>query len=128
MLKTKPLIVRVTEKESELVEKASIQLFGRPNKSRYLRKLVRDNIGMGIDLTEQELKIFREAVRQLTGIARNLNQITSRINSDSKQLSQLSTNYLERINMHVLAVNDQLKHYISRTITRAQEVVYHDDK
>ncbi|MBX9703484.1 MAG: plasmid mobilization relaxosome protein MobC [Silvanigrellaceae bacterium] len=127
MLKTKPLIVRVTEKESELVEKASIQLFGRPNKSRYLRKLVRDNIGMGIDLTEQELKVFREAVRQLTGIARNLNQITSRINADSKQLSQLSTDYLERINLRVLAINDKLKHYIFRTISRDQEVVNHDD-
>ena len=95
MEKTKLLHVRLTDEECLLVEKASIQLIGKPNKSRFIRKLVRDYIGMGPDLTEREIKEFREAVRQLTGISRNLNQITSRINSDEKQLSNLSEHYLD---------------------------------
>lgn len=126
MIKTKSLIIRITEDEAQLIEKASIQLFGRPNKSRLIRKLVRDYIGMGPDLTEQEITVLREAVRQLTGIARNLNQITSRINKNENQLEHLSVDYLERVNVQVAKVNARFKETILRTLTRYQEVVNHD--
>lgn len=119
--------VRLTEEEWQHAEAASIALFGNTNKSQLLRKLLRDYIGMGPNLVEQELKEFREAVRQLTGIARNLNQITARINNDEKNITHLSENNLERIKEKVSNVNAQLKGYISNTITRFQEVVNHDD-
>ncbi len=125
MEKTKSLHIRLTDDEWILSEDASIQLFGQPNRSRFIRKLVRDYIGMGPDLATIEIKEFREAVRQLTGIARNLNQITSRINSDEKQLSSLSEHYLDDIKSHVDNVNDTLKNYIKRTIDRYQDVVNH---
>ena len=127
MVKTKPLIIRITEEETFLVEEASIRLFGRLNKSRLIRKLLRDYIGMGPDLIDEEMQAFREVVKQLTGIARNLNQITARINHNEWEIEHLSIDYLERLKLYVNNVNEQLKQYISRTITRYQEVVNHDD-
>ena len=117
--------VRLTDEEWLQAESASEMLFGNKNKSQLIRKLLRDYIGMGPDLTELEIKEFREAVRQLTGMARNLNQITSRINSDEKQLSNLSENYMNDIMSYVNEVNNTLKKYIKRTIDRYQDVVNH---
>ena len=127
MVKTKPLIIRITEEETFLVEEVSIRLFGRLNKSRLIRKLLRDYIGMGPDLIDEEMQAFREVVKQLTGIARNLNQITARINHNEREIEHLSIDYLERLKLYVNNVNEQLKQYISHTITRYQEVVNHDD-
>ena len=123
MQKTKSMRVRLTDEEWQQAESASEMLFGNKNKSQLIRKLLRDYIGMGPDLTEIEIKEFREAVRQLTGIARNLNQITSRINSDEKKLSNLSERYMNDIMLHVNNVNNTLKTYIKRTIDRYQYVV-----
>ena len=123
MQKTKSMRVRLTDEEWQQAESASEMLFGNKNKSQLIRKLLRDYIGMGPDLTEIEIKEFREAVRQLTGIARNLNQITSRINSDEKKLSNLSERYMNDIMLHVNNVNNTLKTYIKRTIDRYQDVV-----
>lgn len=128
MIKTRPLVIRVTEDELAHLEEAGIRLFGKPNKSRLMRKLLRDYIGMGPDLTDEEITAFREAVRQLTGMARNLNQITSRINSDSRQISQLSPDYIKRLSSLVREVNEQLKGYVSQTINRYQEVVNHGNE
>ena len=125
MQKTKSMRVRLTDEEWQYAESASQALFGNQNKSKLIRKLLRDYIGMGPDLTSLEIKEFREAVRQLTGISRNLNQITSRINSDEKQLSNLSEHYLDNIKNHVNSVNDTLKYYMKRTIDRYQDVVNH---
>ena len=125
MQKTKSMRVRLTDEEWQQAESASESLFGNKNKSQLIRKLLRDYIGMGPDLTDVEIKEFREAVRQLTGIARNLNQITLRINSDEKQLSNLSENYMNEVMSHVNIVNNTLKKYIKRTIDRYQDVVNH---
>ena len=125
MQKTKSMRVRLTDEEWQHAESASQSLFGNQNKSKLIRKLLRDYIGMGPDLTSLEIKEFREAVRQLTGISRNLNQIASRINSDEKQLSNLSEHYLDNIKNHVNSVNDTLKHYMKRTVDRYQDVVNH---
>ena len=125
MQKTKSMRVRLTDEEWQQAESASQSLFGNQNKSKLIRKLLRDYIGMGPDLTSLEIKEFREAVRQLTGISRNLNQIASRINSDEKQLSNLSEHYLDNIKNHVNSVNDTLKHYMKRTVDRYQDVVNH---
>ena len=125
MQKTKSMRVRLTDEEWQHAESASQSLFGNQNKSKLIRKLLRDYIGMGPDLTSLEMKEFREAVKQLTGISRNLNQITYRINSDEKQLSNLSEHYLDNIKNHVNSVNDTLKNYMKRTIDRYQDVVNH---
>lgn len=128
MIKTRPLVIRVTEDELAHLEEAGIRLFGRPNKSRLMRKLLRDYIGMGPDLTDEEMTAFREAIRQLTGMARNLNQITARMNSDNKQNSPLSPEYIKRLSSLVRQVNEQLKGYVSHTVNRYQEVVNHGNR
>ncbi len=125
MIKTKSIRVRLTDEEWSQAETSSLSLFGESNKSRLIRKLLRDYIGLGPDLTDKELKEFREAVKQLTGIARNLNQITARINKDNTQKTPLTDEYLERIKQQVLDVNNCLKSYVHNTISRYQEVVNH---
>jgi hypothetical protein len=127
MEKTKVLHIRLTDEEFRLIEEASIRVLGRPNKGRFIRKLIRDYIGMGPDLTTDELNVLSDAVRQLTGIARNLNQITSRINSDEKQLSTLSEHYMDTIKTSVDKVNNTLKDYVKNTIHRYQDKVNHHD-
>ncbi|WP_019218372.1 plasmid mobilization relaxosome protein MobC [Legionella tunisiensis] len=128
MVKTKSMRIRLTEEEWNSADSASTALFGTPNKSRLMRKLLRDYIGMGPDLTDKEITAFREAIKQLTGMARNLNQITARINSDNKQVSQLSPDYIRRLSSLVREVNEQLKGYVSQTINRYQEVVNHGEQ
>lgn len=128
MIKTKSMRIRLTEEEWSGADSASIALFGRPNKSRLMRKLLRDYIGMGPDLTDEEIRAFREAIRQLTGMARNLNQITARMNSDNNQKSPLSPDYIKRLSSLVREVNEQLKGYVSHTVNRYQEVVNHGNR
>ena len=126
MSKTKSIRVRLTDEEWLEAEAASLSLFGNNNKSKLIRKLLRDYIGFGPDLSEKEMTAFRESVRQLTGIARNLNQLTSRINADDKQISHITADYLERVKLHVTEVNDRLKGYIENTVNRYQEFVNND--
>lgn len=123
MNKTKSMRVRLTDAEWQNAENASIALFGNTNKSQLLRKLLRDYVGMGPDLSAQELQEFREAVKQLTGIARNLNQITARINSSDANINHLTDNTLKRVQEKVNGVNEQLKSYISNTLSRYQGIV-----
>ena len=123
MNKTKSMRVRLTDEEWQQAESASLALFSNKNKSQLIRKLLRDYVGMGPDLTAYELKEFREAVRQLTGIARNLNQITSRVNSEAGQTNHLSLPYIDAIKIHVNDVNNSLKNHIKRTVKRYQDVV-----
>lgn len=126
MKKTKPLLVRVTDEEHTQLEEASLRLFGRPNKSRLLRKLLRAYLGMGLDLNDEELALYRETVRQLTGIARNLNQITVRMHQQTTPDNPLTTDYIARLTAQVLAVNDAVKSHVSRSIHRLQERVNHE--
>ncbi len=101
-------------------------MLGVNNKSRLIRKLLRDYIGLGPDLIDKELKEFREAVKQLTGIARNLNQITARINKDNALKTPLTDEYLKRIKEQVIEVNNRLKSYVNNTISQYQEIVNHE--
>lgn len=71
---------------------------------------------------------FREAIRQLTGMARNLNQITARMNSDNKPNSPLSPDYIKRLSSLVKEVNEQLKGYVAQTVNRYQEVVNYGNR
>jgi phage FluMu protein gp41 len=125
MNKTKSVRIRLTDKEWDDAELASLRLLGTHNKSRLIRKLLRDYLNMGPDLTDREIQDFREAVRQLTGVAINLNQITMKINSDTKNLDKLSGHDLDAIKKQVRNVNDTLKNYIQRTLHRYQDIVQH---
>lgn len=122
MNKARPLIIRMTDAEVIGLEEFSTALFGRKNKSRIVRKLVREFLGYGPDLLESELNDFRLAVRQLTGMARNLNQITKAVNSDDKNLSKVDEKYLDKVSSEVASLNDKLKSYILKTKNRTCEV------
>src|SRR5215472_11402706 len=49
-------------------------------RSELLRQLIREAVGQGPDLLKPELQAFSEAVRELTALGRNLNQIARALN------------------------------------------------
>lgn len=109
--KTHTIHVRLTPEEKEQGENLSETLLGKPNLSRLIRKLLREAIGAP-DLLPKEREEFSLAIRQLTGIARNLNQITAAIHSDKNQIKRFSDFNIEALLGHVTAVRDSLKQVI----------------
>ena len=126
MNKTSTLRVRVSDQELRQLEELSVAKFGYKNKGRLLRKIVRDYIGMGPDLLAHEMQVFRQASSQLTGIARNLNQITARINDNPVKVDLVTVKKLDELSNYVNEVNSAVKGYVKRTITRSQEVIKND--
>lgn len=116
--KTKPLVIRITQKEKENLENACIKIEEKPNKSRLIRKIIREYIYEKPDLLSYEMEAFRRAVRNLTGLSRNLNQITKKINAGELKPDQLTTNKINDLQNSVSALNDQVKHYIESTVKR----------
>lgn len=119
MQKTRPLIVRMTQEEITRIEEYSEAILGRNNKSRVVRKLVRDGIGFGPDLIDSEMIEFRTAVRNLTGISRNLNQITKAINSSPDNCNKIDNKKLDELKKYVEDISSELKVYITRTKERS---------
>lgn len=116
--KTTSIRVRLTENEKQHLETLSIKLQGRINISRLVRKFIRDAIGLGPDLLVQESKQFQIAVRQLTGIARNLNQITAAIHSDKTAEKRLTMDYLKRLEQSTHTLKKELLRFIENTRQR----------
>jgi hypothetical protein len=110
--KTHTIHVRLTPIEKEQGEILSETLLGKPNLSRLIRILLREAIGAGPDLLPKEREEFSLAIRQLTGIARNLNQITAAIHSDKNQIKRFSESNIEGLLKHVTSVRDTLKQVI----------------
>lgn len=115
--KTESLRVRITEDEKTNLENLSISILGHKNVSKLLRKLIREFIYNSPELLENELEQFKISVKNLTGISRNLNQITAKINtkSNAKYLTESKINDLK---MRVNELNESLKKYVANTMQR----------
>ncbi len=120
--KTQPLVIRITQKEKETLEEVCIKLIGNPNKSRLVRKIIREYIYQKPDLLEHELEEFRNCIRNLTGISRNLNQITKKINSGEFKPDILTKNKIDHLHKIVNETNQGVKKYIDNTLLRIDEV------
>lgn len=118
MLKTTPVRIRMTHDEVKALEEISIELLGRKNKSRLVRKVVRDFIGFGPDLLDLQMAEFRQAVRQLSGMANNFNQVVRAINSNPQNLSRVTEERLENISNSINNLNSKLLNIINNTRSR----------
>jgi hypothetical protein len=73
--KTESLRVRITPEENEAFKALALNM--EESRSRIVRKMVREAITGNIDLLTDEQSLLKIAIRQLIGIANNLNQITA---------------------------------------------------
>ena len=122
MTKTSVIHIRLTPDEKAAIEICSTHLLGNKNTSTLLRKLIRQFLQCP-NLMAHELAEFSLAVRQLTGIARNLNQITRVMNTTKSFHSNITPRYLQQINQQVDKVNQTLLIYIKQS---QQRVIHHE--
>ena len=87
-------------------------------KSRLLRKVVREIITNEPDLLPEEMEAFKDAVRQLAGISRNLNQITRKVNSGACPTQLSNQGYWDDLGDYVKAVRHSLDEIIDKTENR----------
>lgn len=115
-MKTSTIGVRVTESERALVERLSAELFGKPNLSKFIVKLIHNADGCLPIIKAEDLVAFKLANNQLTGIARNLNQITRKINA-ADDLKYLPTaKFLEELSKQVNNLKIELAQVINSNV------------
>jgi hypothetical protein len=113
--KTRVLHVRLTEHEYASYGKC-IDEVGKTF-SRFTRKLIRETINDGIDLLTDEQSLLKLAIRQLVGMANNLNQITAAIHSGVAHRT-VDEAYLNELRQYVYAVKKELVAVIRKTTKR----------
>lgn len=121
--KSESLRVRLTEEEAAAF-KAYAESRGE-TRTTLLRQYIRESVNHPWpDLLESEQSSLRVVVRYLAGISRNLNQITTAINS-GKTMTRLNESYLGEIKRHVDDVKREFTNYLvatrERSIKPAQE-------
>lgn len=113
MAKDKLFLIRVTEHEKTLAKATSIKILGKENVSKLFIRLVNSASTNLPVIQDDQLIDFRKAVGQLSGIARNLNQIARRVNSeDIITKDTLSISYLMTLKDYVANVNNEFKKII----------------
>lgn len=118
-MKTTVIHIRVTEDEKAIAEALSEEIFGKQNTSKLIVKLIREAGGAGPYLASKELQEFKLAVRNLTGISRNLNQITRLMHMEKRAPDSLTVNYLKSILSNVHTTQESLNDLITATQSRA---------
>ncbi len=113
--KTRVLHVRVTENENEAFKYFAEGL--GETRARILRKMIRESINGVPDLLHDERSLLMVAIRQLVGIANNLNQITAAMHS-GKNYRSVDEHYITEIKKHIFDVKTALEDPIKKTKTR----------
>jgi len=110
MAKKNRLEIRISNTDKELARQLSQEILGDINLSKLFIKMLHATSTTKPIILDEQLVDFRLAVRQLSGIARNLNQVTRRLNSDDNvSLEPLGNNYLATLTQYVCQLNDQFK-------------------
>lgn len=113
--KTKVLHVRLTDDEAVAFKKFAESLGEK--RANLLRKMVRESINQTPDLLSGEQSVMMFAIRQLAGIARNLNQVTAAIHI-GKALRSVDESYLTEIKKYVTAVKESFEGHVKNTKDR----------
>ncbi len=113
--KTEALRVRVTEEEGKAFKKFAEDL--GETRARILRKMIREAVNQNIDLLHDEKSLLMVAIRQLVGIANNLNQITAAMHSGKTHRS-IDETYLAEVKKCILEVRVALEDLIRKTKSR----------
>jgi metal-responsive CopG/Arc/MetJ family transcriptional regulator len=121
MAKTEAVRVRLSLDEKLQLDALSISLIGKKNRSRLVRKLIRDALNLDLDLLDAERLAFQQAIIQLSGVARNLNQITKLYHQGKAGEKRFSDFLLESLIDKVDALNTELKQYVKNTRFRGKK-------
>jgi hypothetical protein len=113
--KTESLRVRITPEENEAFIALALNM--EESRSRLVRKMVREAITGNIDLLTDEQSLLKIAIRQLIGIANNLNQITATMHANTTPPA-IDMKYLEELKEYVYAVKSELVNYVKHTTQR----------
>ena len=113
--KTQVLRVRLTEEEAHAFIKVAESL--RETRSRLLRKMIREAINQSPDLLSDERSVLLIAIRQLVGIARNLNQVTAAMHSGAVHRT-MDEQYLSSVISYVKEVKNAFEVHIRKTKNR----------
>lgn len=89
--------VKLSMRASEYGGVSAIAAAGEVTPAQWIVALVRAVLTRGILAPSEELEALRQSTYQLTGIGRNLNQITHHINADPRQLRRLSPEQIRKI-------------------------------
>lgn len=110
MTKNNRLEIRISTADKALARQLSQEILGDINLSKLFIKMLHTIHTTKPIIIDEQLIDFRLAVRQLSGIARNLNQVTRRLNSDDNiSLEPLGNNYLTTLTQYVCQLNDEFK-------------------
>lgn len=115
MIKSEALKVRLTIDENESFKKIANDI--GETRSRLLRKVIREIINSDIDLLTDEQSLLKIAIRQLVGMANNLNQIATAMHS-GKSHRTVDEHYLNELKNHITTVRKAFEAHIIKTKTR----------
>lgn len=113
--KTEMFHVRLTSMESNAFKKVS-QDIGE-TRSRFLRKMIREVINNDIDLLTDEQSLLKVAIRQMVGIANNLNQIAAAMHS-GKSHRTIDELYFNELKNHITAVRKAFESHVKKSKAR----------
>lgn len=120
MKQTEALRVRLTTDEADAFK--NLADAAGETRSGLLRKAVREMVNDPYpDLLHDEQSTLRVVIRTLVGISRNLNQITTAINSGNTNHSKVDEMYLSRVQSHVDDVKKSFIEYLD--ITRKRKMI-----
>lgn len=114
--RTVPVSVHVTRAERDAL-KAALEARGL-RVSTALAKVARELIGAGPVLLDDDMAEVIEAVRQVQGIAINLNQIARAVNSAKGNHITIDTGFLRNVRDQVTTTLDALRDIEERQRTR----------
>lgn len=113
--KSHALQIRLTEEKHIALKKFADNLYEK--RSRIVRKVIRELINHDIDLLTSEQALLKTAIRQLVGIANNLNQITMAMHAGVTHRT-IDETYLAEIRNQVIDVRDEFCSAILKTKKR----------
>jgi len=123
MKQSEALRVRLTPEEARAFKNFADEK--KEFRSVLLRKAVREMVNEPCpDLLQDEQTTVRVVIRQLAGICRNLNQVTTAINSGIARDIHVDILYLNQIKQHVDTVKDEFLNYLE--ITRKRKIIKKD--
>ena len=114
---TRNIRIRLTEEE-DLAIVSLARSSGEANRSRMLRKMIREAIRLGPDLMKDDLTGFREAVRELAAVGRNINQIAHALNAGKTPERMLDSSLLLDLEDRLARLKKELADIVLRTRNR----------
>jgi hypothetical protein len=111
------LRIRLNEDEDKALADLAL-ILGEWTRSGVVRKMIREAIGQGPDLSKDNLESFREGVRQLGAVGRNINQIAHAIHAGKAGDCPWDSGLLNAIAQQVLALGNKLADIVMRCRNR----------